>query len=376
MVRMRPFLGRLEVANKTSLYDQHRSLKAKIIDFGGWDMPVSYGSPMEEHQAVRTKVGVFDVSHMGEIEVSGDDATKYLQYVSINDVTRLKPGQGQYTAILNEQGGMIDDLILYRLGEAHYLLCVNASNINKDYAWLQKQTESFNVEIVNRSDDYSQIAIQGPESAESIAKVVGKHQAGALDTLAYMDIAEFDLFGAKALIARTGYTGEKGYELYLSHEAATKVWASLVEAGVKPAGLGARDTLRLEACYNLYGNEMDEEVTPLESGIAWAVRLEKGPFIGRDALQQQKNDGVPRKLVAFVMEDKGIARGSMGIYKGGELIGKVSSGSFLPSLNQAGGMALVGKNSVKLDEQIEVDIRGKRKLAKIIKRPLYSARVK
>lgn len=365
---------------RTSLYDCHKTLQAKLVEFGGWEMPISYETVIAEHQTVRNACGIFDVSHMGEIFVSGPDATRFLQWLTINDINRLKPGQGQYSAFLNHDGGMIDDLIVYCLKEGSYLLCVNASNIDKDFSWVKEQSAKFNVNVQNDSSSWSQIAVQGPNSAAAVEALLSANDKGQLATLEYMGIATFNLFGANAYIARTGYTGEHGYEIYLPNAVAVKTWDGLMatsaKTGLKPIGLGARDTLRLEACYLLYGNDMNDTVSPLEAGIAWAVRMEKDDFIGKSILTQQKEKGPARKIVCFIMEDKGIARHDMDVYVGEKRIGKVTSASFLPTLEQAGGMALIQSDAAKVGDKIEIDIRGKRKLAKIEKRPLYSARVK
>lgn len=359
---------------KTHLNGQHRELKAKMMPFGGWDMPISYEGVIAEHKTVREACGIFDVSHMGEIRIKGPQANEFTQYITINDIGRLNPGQGQYSAILNDKGGMIDDLIIYRLGADELFACVNASNIEKDFAWIKEQSARFNVTVTNESNLWSQIAVQGPTSQTVLGKVLGP-EANKLEKLAYMEIIDVTVGSQKALVARTGYTGEHGYEIYMPHALVQNLWTSLLAQGAKPIGLGARDTLRLEACYLLYGNDMNETVSPLEAGIAWAVRIEDKDFIGKKALEAQKTGGLKRKMVAFLMDDKAIARHDMKIFVGEREAGVVTSGSFLPTLDAAGGMALVD-SSIKLGDTIEIDVRGKRKLAKVVKRPLYSAKVK
>lgn len=365
---------------RTPLYDCHKKLNAKLVEFGGWEMPISYETVIAEHQTVRNACGIFDVSHMGEIFVSGPEAARFLQWLTINDINRLKPSQGQYSALLNQDGGIIDDLIIYCLNETSFLLCVNASNVDKDFNWIKEQSTKFDVEVKNDSAHWSQIAVQGPNSLAAINALVSSADQSRLGALEYSSIGKFRIFGEDAYIARTGYTGEHGYEIYLPNPQAARTWEALLattaETGLKPIGLGARDTLRLEACYLLYGNDMNDAVSPLEAGIAWAVRMEKGDFIGKPVLVNQKENGVPRKIVCFLMEEKGIARQDMDVYVGEKLIGKVTSASFLPTLEQAGGMALIQSDAAKVGDKIEIDIRGKRKLAKIEKRPLYSARVK
>ncbi len=365
---------------KTSLFDEHKKLGAKTAPFGGWLMPISYTSVLDEHACVRQRCGVFDVSHMGELRVKGPDATKYLQYLTVNDVTRLKDGSGQYSAILQPTGGMIDDLIVYRLKDDDYLVCVNASNTEKDFRWFAEHVAGFDVRVTNESSQWGQLAVQGPTSAKAVGLLLQDADLDRLLTLDYMAIAEFSVSGARVLIARTGYTGEHGYELYLPVSALVPVWQKLIasrsETGLQPIGLGARDTLRLEACYLLYGNDMDDNVTPLEAGIGWAVRLDTDDFIGRDALLRQKASGVPRTLLAFKLEDPGVPRHGMDVFLGDRKIGVVTSGSVLPTVGGAGGMALVESKVVTVGETFLVDVRGKRKLARALKRPLYLPRVK
>lgn len=364
---------------RTPLYPCHEQLGAKTVAFGQWDMPISYSGVIDEHHTVRQKSGIFDVSHMGEIFVKGPDAEQFLQWLTINDLARLSNGSGQYTAILNDEGGMIDDLILYRLTDDSYLLCVNASNAEKDFEWIASKVKGFDVTVEDQSDDWSQLAIQGPTSQDAVSAVLDEAEREALGQLKYMQIMPLTIGDEKAFLARTGYTGEHGYEIYIDNASATHVWNTILatanDTGIKPVGLGARDTLRLEACYLLYGNDMNESVSPLEAGISWATRLQKGDFIGRDVLVAQKEQGVPRKNVAFKLLDKGIAREGMEIYKGDELVGKITSGSKLPTLDIAGGMALVDA-AVKVGDEVMVEVRGKKKRAEIMKKPLYSANVK
>ncbi len=369
-------------AKKTALFSEHKKLGAKTIDFGDWLMPVSYSSVLEEHKNVREKVGVFDVSHMGEVFIRGKNALSFVNHLTINDASKLKDGSGQYTAMCNEKGGMIDDLIIYRLDAEQFLFCVNASNQEKDFQWIDAKKSLFkDVSVTNESESYSQLAIQGPLSAEAITDLpLSDADKQAITDLAYTHIKKLELFGVPAYIARTGYTGEKGFEIYCSSEVAIKTWQHLIEnkhkTGLLPIGLGARDTLRLEACYLLYGNDMDETATPLEVGISWATKLEKEDFIGKRALIEQKQEGVPRKLIAFKLEDPGVARSGMKVFKDGEAIGQVTSGSVLPTVGGAGGLALVKKEAVVINDSIEIEVRGKRKLAKVFKKPLYSAKVK
>lgn len=363
---------------KTPLFEQHVSLGAKMVPFGGWKMPVSYEGVLAEHKTVREQCGLFDVSHMGEVRVTGPDAIKFLQWLTINDITKLGDGQGQYSAILNDNGGMIDDLIIYRLGKEEFFICVNASNSDKDFQWIQSKSSGFNVKVVNESNKWAQIAVQGPTSLKTLEPLLGS-AATQLKELPYTNIMQATIFGEKSLVARTGYTGEWGYEVYVPAAIANKVWMALLEngpkTGVKPIGLGARDTLRLEACYLLYGNDMNDTVSPLEAGIGWATKLDKGDFIGRPVLLKQKESGVKRKMVAFKMVEDGIPRHGMKVQASNGRTGEVTSGSVLPTVGGAGGMALVDATLSEGDE-FEVDVRGSMKRAKIVKRPIYAARVK
>lgn len=366
---------------KTALYAWHRQAKAKMIGFGAWQMPVSYTSVLQEHQHVREHVGLFDVSHMGELRVRGQGALAFLQACTFNDVSQLAIGQGQYTGLCQGDGGMLDDLILYRLAADDYFLCVNASNTTKDFDWLCLQARSFTgFELSQESEQWSQIAIQGPKSLQALQPLVAGEERTRVATLAYTHIMPLEVLGHKALLARTGYTGEKGFELYLPPSCALQAWETLLATApttqVQPVGLGARDTLRLEACYPLYGHEMDETVSPLELGISWAVKLGKGEFVGRSALLAQKEAGVPRRLYAFQMQEQGIARQGMRVLWRGEDCGAVTSGSVLPSVGGAGGLALLSAVDLELGESLAIDIRGKTKQAKIVKRPFYAVRVK
>lgn len=367
---------------KTALFELHKKSNAKMVPFGGWLMPVSYSGVLAEHKAVREACGLFDVSHMGEIFVSGAAATAWLQKMTINDLNRLKPGEGQYSAILHPNGGMIDDLIIYRLEENRYLICANASNTDKDYKWLHEHAAGAKVTVADESSAWSQLAVQGPLSQRALQGLLNVADHHKFASLSYMQIMPANLFGHASWIARTGYTGEHGYEIYLPNSVAGQVWSELLtdksQVGIKPIGLGARDTLRLESCYLLYGNDMNDAVSPLEAGIGWAVRLtnEKGDFIGRDALLAQKASGIPRSLLAFVMVDDGIPRHGMLVFKDGREIGQVTSGSVLPTLGEAGGLALLSATSARVGDTIEVDVRGKRKLARVVQKPLYKAKVK
>jgi len=369
---------------KTALFEAHNQQKARMVAFGGWSMPIQYEGVIAEHHKVRNACGVFDVSHMGELRVQGPEAMAFLQYATVNDVSRLEVGDGQYSAFLNQEGGVVDDLILYRLADLDYLLCVNASNTEKDEAWLRgllKDADhpNFAAQLSNESAEWSQLAVQGPLSLQAMKALIEADEQSILDQLAYMKIREINLFGHQAWLARTGYTGEPGFEIYLPNQIAVQTWNVLLEKGrAAPIGLGARDTLRLEACYLLYGNDMDDTVSPIEAGISWAVKSAKGDFVGRNRVLKDldADNSERRKMVGFLLVEKGIPRAGMDIFKDGVKIGSVTSGSFLPTLGGAGGMALITKSGAGLDDNVEIDIRGKRKLAKIVKMPLYSPKVK
>ncbi len=351
-------------------------------------MPVSYGSVLNEHHAVRKDCGLFDVSHMGELLVSGPKSLEFLQQHTINDLTKLSIGAGQYSAILNETGGMIDDVIVYRVASEDYFICVNASNIDKDFHWLNTKSKPWSqrhqVQVENQSDSWGQLAIQGPKANLALEPLFG---AEKLEDFQYMQIREVLFRGQRCLLARTGYTGEVGFELYAPPGVLPQLWEELMGtsnlSGIKPIGLGARDTLRLEACYLLYGNDMNEEVSPLEAGIGWACKLGKGVFVGSEALVAQKAAGLKRQIFAFKMVDEGIPRHDMLAYSKDaaqgttpKALGMVTSGSVLPTVGGAGGMALLDPRHIKVGDQFYVDIRGKLKTALVVPRPLYKAKVK
>ncbi len=370
----------METTKKTPLYQQHVQLKAKIVDFSGWQMPVFYESVLVEHKCVRNSVGIFDVSHMGEIRIQGPQAAEFLSHLAINDIHALKTKHGQYTAMCVESGGFVDDLIVYKLADDDFLLCVNASNTDKDYQWIESKRHAFpKVRVVNESENWGQIAIQGPHSTACLQTLLSPSDAKTLETLEYMQILPINIFGQASLIARTGYTGEKGYEIYSPPQIAEQIWTTLLEKGqsygIRPIGLGARDTLRLEACYLLYGNDMDETISPLEAGISWAVKFTHD-FIGKSALLEQKEAGLKRKLHGFIMTDNGIPRHGMDVIQNDKKIGVVSSGSVLPTVGGSGGLALLAVDALDRSQPIFIDIRGNEKAAKIVPTPLYAARIK
>lgn len=358
---------------RTPLFEVYKEYGGKTVDFGGWELPVQFSSIKEEHEAVRTKAGLFDVSHMGEIEVKGPDSLDYLQKLMTNDVSKLKNGGAQYTAMCYENGGTVDDLLVYKIEDDHYLLVVNASNIEKDYDWMQKHLEG-NVKIENLSEGMAQIAIQGPKAEGILQKLSAEHDLGTIGFFKFSE--EVDLNGKKALVSRTGYTGEDGFEIYCDSNDAVSLWKEILEAGkedgVIPCGLGARDTLRFEANLALYGQELSPEISPLEAGIGFAVKLNKeADFIGKDALKQQKENGLPRKIVGIEMIDRGIPRHGYPVYKGDVRIGEVTTGTQSPTLKKNIGLALIDTKETELGNEVEVEIRGKRLKAAVSATPFY-----
>jgi aminomethyltransferase len=354
---------------RTPLYDLHRELGAKLIDFGGWEMPVQYAGILEEHRAVRERVGIFDVSHMGELELTGEDALASLQWLTPNDVGRLADGRCHYTAFLTEKGTFVDDLLVYRKRQDSWLLVVNASNTPKDFEWARAHSRG-GVRVDDASDRYALIAVQGPRAAALLARLAADDPSD----LAYYAFRETSVAGFPSLVSRTGYTGEDGFEIYLAPEGAEPVFRRLLEEGraegAAPCGLGARDTLRLEARMALYGNDIDETVTPWEADLGWIVKMEKGDFVGREALARQKAVGVPRKLVGFEMVDRGIARhGYPARTSRGD--GVVTSGTHSPTLGKPIGLALLPTAASAVGTGFEVDIRGRAARAQVVETPFY-----
>ncbi|MBA4535796.1 glycine cleavage system aminomethyltransferase GcvT [Bacillus aquiflavi] len=357
---------------RTPLFDAYKEYGAKTIDFGGWELPVQFSSIKEEHEAVRTKAGLFDVSHMGEIEVKGPDSLNFLQKMMTNDVSKINIGDAQYTAMCYDNGGTVDDLLIYKLADEHYLLVVNAANTEKDYEWLMEHLHG-NVKIENVSPEFAQLAIQGPKAEEILQKLTKENLANIRFFKFKQDVL---INGKKALVSRTGYTGENGFEIYCSNEDVVSLWHEMLEAGKEdglvPCGLGARDTLRFEANLVLYGQEISPQITPLEAGIGFAVKVNKeADFIGKQALKEQKEAGVPRKLVGIEMIDRGIPRNGYPVFKADEQIGEVTTGTQSPTLKKNIGLALIKANEAELGTELEVEIRKKRLKAKIIKTPFY-----
>jgi aminomethyltransferase len=358
----------------TPLYQDHLQQGAKMLPFAGWKMPVQYSGILAEHKAVRQSVGLFDVSHMGEFYIAGRGALEFLQMLTVNDVSRLQIGQAQYNALCFENGTMIDDIIIYKKGFDSFLLCVNASNRDKNYDWFAQHRPAQGVVLENVSHEYAQIAVQGPQSRQLIGKLADLD----LTHLPYYHFVEGKILGVPSLIARTGYTGELGYELYLPTAPASKIWNALLEVGksfgVLPCGLGARDLLRLECGYLLYGNDMDETTTALECGLSWLISFEKPFFFGKEALLQQKKIGFLKKLIAFEMQDKAIARQKYFVYldeNQTEPVGSVTSGGPSPSLLKNIGLAYIPSAQAKIGTEIWIEIRGVKKRAQIVKKPFF-----
>jgi aminomethyltransferase len=360
---------------RTPLYDVHCQLGARMIQFGGWEMPVSYTGIIEEHQRVRTHAGLFDVSHMGEIEITGPGAEAAVQYLTLNDVRPLQVYQLQYSALCNDAGGLLDDLTVCRLAPERFLLIVNAANIAKDFHWITQHLGP-GASAENRSDAQALLALQGPDAEGILQRLC----SAPLGTLRYYHALLTRLDGHEALVSRTGYTGEDGFEVLVDAAHAVALWQAIMAAGqaygLLPVGLGARDTLRLEARYLLYGQDMDETTNPFEVGLGWITKLDKGEFIGRDALIRLRTAGVQRRMVGFVMQERGIPRAHYQVMQAGQAIGEVTSGTMSPTLNQAVGTALVRSTSVQNGSIIAIDIRHKAVPAQVVPAPFVPRRVK
>jgi len=358
---------------RTPLYDCHVAFGARFVDFGGWEMPVQYAGILEEHRAVRERAGLFDVSHMGEIEVRGPRAITACQTLTVNDVDRLSDGHAQYSLLCLPSGGVVDDIIVHRISAERILLCVNAANIDKDFEWISAHADG--ATVLNRSDEFAQLALQGPRATAILLR---------LTALPVADIAPFAfrdglVAGRRALVAHTGYTGEDGWEIYCAPEDATVVWNAVLEAGaplgVQPAGLGARDTLRLERALPLYGHELTEETSPLEAGLGWVVRLAKGGYIGQEALRQQRQRGVARQLVGFVLTEPGIARQGYTLRVGSDVVGTVTSGTKSPTLGKAIGLGYVASVWKEVGTKLGIDIRGRVVGAEVVQLPFYKRQI-
>ncbi len=349
---------------RTPLYEQHVDLGAKVVPFAGWEMPVAYEGIREEHSAVRTHVGMFDVSHMGEVEVEGAGALEFLQLVLSNDVAKLEIGGAQYSCLCQEDGGVIDDLFVYRLGGDRYLIVTNASNHATDLAWLGRWSRDFDVSVRDVADRYAMLAVQGPHARAVLGRTLG------LELPLRMRVSHGRVGNRPALVCGTGYTGEDGVELLLDPEVATPIWAELRDAGVVPCGLGARDTLRLEVCFPLHGHELNTDRNPIEAGLGWCCAEATG-FLGSAAVAAARAEGTPERLAPFLIEGAGIPRDDNPVLVGEERVGTVTSGTFSPSLGCGAGMAYVRTDLAEPGTELEIDVRGKRRAARIASKPLY-----
>jgi aminomethyltransferase len=358
---------------KTPLHATHVSSGARMVDFGGWDMPVEYSGITDEHVAVRTRAGVFDVSHMGQIELAGADALAAVQALTSNDASRLAIGQIHYSALTTTEGGFVDDILVYRLAGDHFMLVVNAANTAKDYRWIAGRVaeRGGDVAVVDTSARYALIALQGPASPEILRELT----AIELDAMRYYWFGTGEVAGVRATVSRTGYTGEDGFEIFVAPAQAPRVWQALLQAGaphdIRPCGLGARDTLRLEACMRLYGNEMDETVSVLEAGLGWIVAWDKPDFLGAARLREQKAAGVTRRLVAFEMIDRAIARHGHPVVVDGAAVGVVTSGTQTPTLKKAVGLAMVPVAMAATGTEFQIDVRGRCARARVVPEPFY-----
>ncbi|PTE68272.1 glycine cleavage system aminomethyltransferase GcvT [Staphylococcus devriesei] len=352
---------------KTPLYQNYVDSGAKIVEFGGWAMPVQFTSIKEEHNAVRYNVGMFDVSHMGEISIKGNDASKFVQYLLSNDTNNLTDTKAQYTALCNEEGGIIDDLVTYKVGDNSYLLIVNAANTDKDFNWVQKHAEKFDVEVSNVSDQYGQLAVQGPKARDLVSELVDIDVSEMKPFDFQQDVT---LFGKNVILSQSGYTGEDGFEIYCNSKDTVDIWNGFVEHDVVPCGLGARDTLRLEAGLPLHGQDLTESITPYEGGIAFATKpLIEEDFIGKSVLKDQKENGSSRRTVGLELLEKGIARTGYTVYDlDGNEIGEVTSGTQSPSSGKSIAMAIIKRDEFEMGRELLVQVRKKQLKAKIVKK--------
>ncbi|QHZ49801.1 glycine cleavage system aminomethyltransferase GcvT [Paenibacillus larvae] len=360
---------------RTPLYPVYEQYGAKPIDFGGWELPVQFSGIQREHEAVRSHAGLFDVSHMGEVFVSGPDSLSFLQHLTTNDLSKIQDGQCQYTLMCYPDGGVVDDLLIYRLSEHKYMAVINASNIEKDLEWIQQHNKS-GVKLDNVSDRTALLALQGPLAETVLMKLVepGQHEK-IRELKPFRFVQDVAVSGKRAILSRTGYTGEDGFELYVESGDAVYLWNELLRVGepegLIPAGLGARDTLRFEARLPLYGQELSADISPLEAGLSFFVKLDKGDFIGRKALSLQKEQGVPRKLEGVELLERGIPRSHYPVYADGKQIGEITTGTQSPTLKKSVGLALIDSAYSALDTELYVEIRGRQIKAKVVKTPFY-----
>ncbi|MBS3097165.1 glycine cleavage system aminomethyltransferase GcvT [Candidatus Woesearchaeota archaeon] len=355
---------------KTALYQEHVKLGAKIVEFGGWLMPVFYTNVIDEHITTRTKAGLFDICHMGEIMIEGDDAFRLVQKLFTADISKLTKGGIVYCVMCNENGGAVDDLTVYCFDKNKYMLVVNAGTVDKDLEWVKKCSSGFDVAVTDKRKELAKLDLQGP-NAEAILQKMTKANLNSLKRFGFI---ENEVNGVKAIISRTGYTAEDGFEIYFGVNKAVEIWNRLLtvgkESGIKPVGLGARDTLRLEACYSLYGHELDDSITPIEAGISFVVD-NKDNFVGKEALIKQKMEGAKRLIMAFEMTDKAVPRNGYEIFKGNRKVGYVTSGTMSPTFKKGIGLGMVEKDNSKTGNEIEIKIRDKLYKAVIVKRPFY-----
>jgi glycine cleavage system T protein (aminomethyltransferase) len=358
---------------KTPLNAKHRSIGARMVEFGGWDMPVEYTGIVDEHMAVRTRAGLFDVSHMGEIEIAGADALAAVQWITSNDASRLSVGQIQYSALTTPAGTFVDDILVYRVAESHFMLVVNAGNIMKDHEWIagRVRERGGDASVVNSSSRYALLALQGPQ-AEAILQTLTAVDLGAIK---YYWFATGEVASIRATISRTGYTGEDGFEVFVPPAQAERAWDAIVHAGrgadLRPCGLGARDTLRLEACMRLCGSDMDDQTTLLEAGLGWIVGWKKDDFLGASVLREQKAKGPSRRIAAFEMRDRAIARHGYPVVRDGNHIGVVTSGTQTPFLKKAIGLAMVPADMAGVGSRLDIEIRGRTVSAEVVPEPFY-----
>jgi len=353
---------------RTPLYDAHVRAGARMVDFAGWEMPVQYGGILEEHRAVRSRAGLFDVSHMGEIEVRGAKALDACQKVTSNDVGRLRDGQAQYSLLMLPTGGIVDDIVVHRLAQDRFLLCVNASNRDRDFEWMRENVKD--ADVVDRGDEYAQLALQGPAATDTLAALT----AAPLGQIPRFAFVEGNVADRRCLIAHTGYTGEDGWELYCAPEDAAALWEALLaarEGEVVPAGLGARDTLRLEAALPLYGHELSADISPFEARLGWVVKLDKGDFIGREALLRQKADGVARRLIGLQLRQSGVPRADYSILRDEHRLGSVTSGTMSPTLGKGIALGYVDAAEGERGAVLAVEIRGRAVPAEVVSLPFY-----
>lgn len=357
---------------KTCLHDRHVKLGALMSPFAGFDMPIQYAGITEEHNAVRGHVGVFDVSHMGEVRVKGPDAYKFVSHIFVNDVTGAPDGQIFYGMMCYENGGTVDDLLVYKVNDEEYFLVINASNIDKDVAWIKKNAEGFNVTVEDESPVYGELAVQGPEAEETMERVLGL----PVKDIPFYNFKTFKVPGEEIIVSRTGYTGEDGFEIYGSHDYTINVWDKLMEAGVQPCGLGCRDTLRFEVGLPLYGDELSEDISPIEASLSMFVKLDKPEFIGKEALARQKAEGVKRRIVGLELEGNAIPRHGYPVEVNGEQVGEITTGYRSISTGKSVALAMINKPYDKLGTEVEVRIRKKTFPAKVVKKRFYDKNYK